>query len=126
VPSTTPATGVEAPPLPEGYDPRTVSWWEAVKALPHAPAFLRADWEVALRGAWVAEMVWAKPTGALLTELRRIESSLGMTRGDRERLGVAAAATPSPSPRPGRRPDPRFDTVEEYEAWREHQRNYTP
>lgn len=124
-------SGVTPPKLPKGYDDRTIAWWDALTALPHAPEWLDGDWQVALRGAFVLELVWANPSGALLTELRRIEASLGMTRGDRERLGVSRAK-PAPAMRTSRRvyrPDPRdskdhggpgipsdFNTAEEYLA----------
>ncbi len=101
-------SGDGAPALPDGYDPRTIAWWEALLALPHVGDFLAADWQVALRGAFVLELIWTNPTSAFLTELRRIEASLGMTKGDRDRLGVVRAPRVE-QPTKTKRPDQRLN-----------------
>ena len=108
-PAETPARETVAPPLPDGYDARTVAWWAGILALPHAADFQAAEWQLALRGAFVLEQAWQHPSAALLTEVRRIEAALGVTRGDRERLGIREGIRELSPPMKAKRPDPRLD-----------------
>lgn len=100
----------DVPELPVEYDARTRNWWLGILELPHVARFGAGEWQIALRGAFVLDMCWAKPSAALLAEVRRIEVALGVTHGDRERLGISDAPPPAEKPAASRnraRPDPR-------------------
>lgn len=99
------------PELPDGYSDETRAWWESWLASPQTSFFAATDWQTLLRCAKLVDLFNAKPTAQLAAEIRQIESKLGGTAADRDRLGWKIdppAEDAQPAPAGARsRPDPR-------------------
>jgi hypothetical protein len=92
------------PELPEGYDRRTVRWWESVKRSPMQDEYTEADWEGLLAVAAVLNLWWFEGDTKALAEFRNQCQQYGLTPMARRSLqweikkleGTAPAAVPAP------------------------------
>lgn len=71
------------------WSAETLRWWEVWRTSPQAVAFLATDWSVLGRLALLVERQWTRPSGAIASEIRLVEASLGATVVDRQRARMA-------------------------------------
>lgn len=106
------AAHATAPALPEDTGPQARAWWAAFVGSPHAELYSGTDWQALLRGVVLVDLFYEKPSAQLAAEIRAIESKVGATVADRDRLGwkieEPVVEQPADAPTPSReRPDPR-------------------
>jgi hypothetical protein len=77
----------EAPELVGEYSEKTRAWWASWLSAPQTVYFASTDWQTLLRCADLVEMFNVKPSAQVAAEIRQIESKLGGTAADRDRLG---------------------------------------
>lgn len=104
-------TEPEVPAFPDGLvHPQTKAWWDSWLASPQTAAFTPTDWQTLVRCAFLVDSFYLGPTAQLAAEIRQVESKLGATVADRDRLGwkVDRPAADEPEPEPkATRADPR-------------------
>jgi hypothetical protein len=83
---------VLAPPLPDGFGPRVLSWYATWCASPQAQAFEMTDWQRLHMLAPLVAKYFADPDKTLMAEIRLNESLLGATHADRLRARIKVAA----------------------------------
>jgi hypothetical protein len=100
-------TGAERPrhiPLDAGWPEATLDWWEAVRTMPHAVLWTRAEWRTARDAAEThARFVEGWKGCSSGSELRQREKQLGMTHDARRDLRiryVEPKAKPDPAALP--------------------------
>jgi hypothetical protein len=99
---------VTIPDLPDDYRPETVAWWQTWIDSSQAEFFADTDWQTLRRCAALVDMFYTAPTAQLAAEVRQIESKLGATQADRDRLGWTTEPPAEPAvAKPKARTDPR-------------------
>ncbi len=102
------ATGAERPwhiPLDAGWPAATEDWWEAVRTMPHAKLWTRAEWRIARDAAEVhARFVEGWKGCSSGSELRQREKQLGMSHDARRDLRIRYVE-PKAKPDPAALPD---------------------
>jgi hypothetical protein len=106
------AASPEAPELVGEYSDKTRAWWASWLSAPQTKFFASTDWQTLLRCADLVEMFNVKPSAQVAAEIRQIESKLGGTAADRDRLGWKIEAPEPEGEKPAvggsrSRPDPR-------------------
>jgi hypothetical protein len=87
-----------------GWPASTLEWWEAVRTMPHAVKWKRADWATAVSAAEAhARFAEAWRGCASGAELRAREKQLGMTADARRDLRIRYVS-PKDAPDPGALP----------------------
>ncbi len=77
--------------------PATRKWWDVWRRSPQAAVFEETDWQRLSMVARIHDAYVAKPSKALLEEIRMNESLLGATAADRQRLRMKIEAPSDPS-----------------------------
>ena len=83
--------------MPAGWPDATLEWWEAVRTMPHAARWSRAEWATAMTAAEAhARFVEGWKGCASGAEVRQREKLLGMTADARRDLRIRYVKAPDP------------------------------
>lgn len=81
----------ESPELPPNgrkkWHPETLSWWEAVRQMPHCRLWTDTDWRFAIETAVLVDAFWRGEANRA-AELRLRAAKLGLTHEDRLKLRI--------------------------------------
>ena len=99
LPKTKKVVGEDGLALDVPLSPMTIEWWDAVRTMPHAALWTRAEWVQVRSTAMLAE---AFNTGKLTAaaELRRREQELGLTAESRRKMRLQYVPFEKPAPKP--------------------------